>query len=127
MGVSGATARTRWPVLVVSFVIALLVLPAVGFAFPGTNTNESVRSNAPDDPEFDRCEPDNAGGPTCSNVFDQEIERFGFAPAATQTTATYNPPPLRRDRSRRTPSRAATRWDRSRASPPIAPGSTSAS
>jgi Subtilase family len=63
--------------------------PALG-AFPGTNPDESVRINTPNDPEFDSCEPD--GGATCSNVFEEELERFGFAPNSSQGTATYKPP-----------------------------------
>ena len=51
-----------------------------------------MRLNTPDDPEFDACETDNAGGATCSNVFDEELERFGFAPSAAQATALYKPP-----------------------------------
>jgi len=70
----------------------LLVLvaapPALG-AFPGTNPAESVRLNTPNDPEFDRCEPDDAQGVSCTNVFDQQIERFGFAPNGSQLSALY--------------------------------------
>jgi hypothetical protein len=65
--------------------------PALG-AFPGSNPNESVRLNTPNDPGFDSCEPDNDGGATCSNVFDQEFGSFGFAPNASQLTALYKPP-----------------------------------
>src|SRR5829696_10368317 len=78
---------------VAALVLALLGLPAAALgAFPGTNPDESVRANPPDDPGFDGCEPDNQGGATCSNVFDQDLERFGFAPSATQFTATYKNP-----------------------------------
>ncbi len=51
-----------------------------------------MRLNAPNDPDFDACETDNIGGATCSNVFDEELERFGFAPSAAQATALYKPP-----------------------------------
>ncbi len=61
-------------------------------AFPGSDPNESVRANTPDDPQFDACEPDNAGGPTCASVFSEQYERFGFAPFGTQFTATYKNP-----------------------------------
>ena len=62
--------------------------------FPGADPNESVRINTPDDPEFDRCEPHESGegSQTCTNTFDQEIERFGFAPNGSQGTALYKPP-----------------------------------
>jgi hypothetical protein len=75
-------------------VLALaLLLPAGALAaFPGTDANESVRVNTPNDPDFDRCEQDNEGGATCSNVFNQEIDRFGFAPSSAQFSATYKNP-----------------------------------
>ena len=76
-------------------VLGLLALatPAALAAFPGTNPSESVRINTPNDPGFDPCEPDNEEGPpTCTNVFDNEIERFGFAPNASQLSATYHNP-----------------------------------
>jgi hypothetical protein len=79
--------------LVAPAVVLALTLPAAALAaFPGSDPNESVRVNTPNDPSFDRCEPDNEGGATCSNVFDQEIERFGFAPSSSQFTATYKNP-----------------------------------
>ena len=65
-----------------------LALPGAA-AFPGTNPDESVRLNPPDDPDFDCAESDGGGG--CSSVFDEEYERFGFAPSSTQATATYKP------------------------------------
>ena len=72
--------------------VALLVVsaaPAFG-AFPGSNPSESVRINTPNDPRFDQCEPDDEQGATCTNVFDQDIERFGFAPNGSQLTAQYH-------------------------------------
>ena len=50
---------------------------------------ESVRLFPPNDPNFDRCESEDG---TCSNVFGEQYERFGFAPTATQSTAFYKPP-----------------------------------
>jgi hypothetical protein len=86
--VAGRASRFAVPVLGLA-----LVLPAAALAaFPGGDPNESVRLNTPNDPDFDRCEPDNEGGATCSNVFDQEIDRFGFAPSSSQFTATYKNP-----------------------------------
>ncbi|MEA2457911.1 MAG: hypothetical protein QOC95_883, partial [Thermoleophilaceae bacterium] len=77
--------------------LLLLLFTGIGAAaalaaFPGSDPNESVRANTPDDPEFDRCEPDNSGGPTCASVFSEQYERFGFAPFGTQFTATYKNP-----------------------------------
>ena len=85
--------RGRARRLAVAALIACLLAaaPALG-AFPGANPDESVRLNTPNDPDFDSCEPDNEGGATCSNVFDEELERFGFAPNASQLTALYKPP-----------------------------------
>ena len=56
------------------------------------NPSESVRLNTPNDPDFDRCEPDDEQGPTCTNTFGQQYERFGFAPNGSQATALYHNP-----------------------------------
>ena len=85
--------RGRARRLAVAALIACLLVaaPALG-AFPGTNPGESVRINTPNDPDFDRCEPDDEQGATCTNVFDQQLERFGFAPNGSQLTALYKQP-----------------------------------
>ena len=76
----------------VAVLLLALAAPALA-AFPGTNPDESVRVNTPNDPSFDRCEPDNEEGPpTCTNTFDQQYERFGFAPNGSQLTALYHDP-----------------------------------
>jgi hypothetical protein len=92
MGSSGRTpGRPRWPLAIAALAVALL-LPAGALAFPGTNPNESVRINTPNDPEFDRCESDDEDGTQeCTNVFDEEFERFGFAPEGSENTALYDP------------------------------------
>ncbi|MEO8688470.1 MAG: S8 family serine peptidase [Solirubrobacteraceae bacterium] len=79
--------------------VALAVLLVFGLlpgaalaAFPGSNPDESARLNTPDDPAFDCAEPAAEGGGGCSTVFDENYERFGFAPQSTQTTATYKNP-----------------------------------
>jgi len=85
----GRVVRMAVPVAVA---LALAVAgPALG-DFPGMNPDESVRLNTPNDPKFDQCETDNEGGPTCSNTFDQETERFGFAPSGSQNSALYKDP-----------------------------------
>ena len=73
---------------------ALLAAPsfAADHGFPGTNPNESVRIHTPNDPDFDGCETDDEDGQSCANVFEQTIARFGFAPGATQNSATYKNP-----------------------------------
>ena len=83
--------RARRLAVAVLAACLLAAAPALG-AFPGSNPDESVRLNTPNDPDFDPCEPDNDGGAGCSNVFDQEFERFGFAPNASQLSALYKPP-----------------------------------
>jgi hypothetical protein len=91
MGSSGRTpGRTRWPLAIAALAVALL-LPTGALAFPGTNPDESVRINTPNDPEFDQCESDDEDGTQeCTNVFDEEFERFGFAPDGSQITALYD-------------------------------------
>ena len=85
---------------------ALLVLAAIPAAalgaFPGQNPDESVRQNTPNDPRFDRCEPDDESGTSCSNVFEEQFERFGFAPSGTQFTATYRAGDTRRQQQQNT-------------------------
>jgi uncharacterized repeat protein (TIGR01451 family) len=59
--------------------------------FPGDDPNESVRINTPNDPNFDHCERDDEdGSPTCSTAFDEQYERFGFAPNSSEGTALYH-------------------------------------
>jgi hypothetical protein len=74
--------------------VLLAAVPAVAYAsFPGTNPDESVRANTPNDPHFDHCEPDqppDQDPADCSNAFDEQYERFGFAPNSTQNSATYH-------------------------------------
>lgn len=82
-----------WPVV---GLVAVFVVAAPGLAlaaFPGTNPNESVRINTPNDPDFDHCESDDESGPpTCTSVFDEQFERFGFAPNGSENTALYHNP-----------------------------------
>ena len=63
--------------------------PALG-AFPGSNPDESVRINTPNDPEFDHAETDDetVGATPSTNVFDEQTHLFGFSPTGTPT-ATY--------------------------------------
>ncbi|HEY7630145.1 MAG TPA: S8 family serine peptidase [Thermoleophilaceae bacterium] len=73
--------------------LAALVFAVPAYAadhgWPGSDTGESVRAHTPDDPGFDCAEPDDQDGGTCTNVWDEQTQRFGFAPSATQNTATY--------------------------------------
>src|SRR5919197_6767766 len=74
--------------LVIALVLAVPAY-AADHGWPGTDPNESVRVHAPNDPQFDQCEPDDEDGGSCTNVFDEQTERFGFAPSATQNSALY--------------------------------------
>jgi hypothetical protein len=77
----------------IAAVVAALALAAPAqAAFPGSDPDESVRINTPNDPDFDHCESDDEQGADCSNVFDEEYERFGFAPDASEHTALYKNP-----------------------------------
>jgi hypothetical protein len=77
---------------VAALIVALgLAVPAhaADHGWPGSDPNESVRIHTPDDPQFDCAEPDDQDGGTCTNVFDEQTQRLGFAPQSTQNTATY--------------------------------------
>ena len=69
--------------------------PALG-AFPGSDPDESVRVNTPDDPEFDRAESDDetADVEPSSNVFDEQTHLFGFSPTGAGTATYKNCVPL---------------------------------
>jgi hypothetical protein len=89
------TLRAAVRRLLIILAVLLAAAPAAIAAnpnFPGKDPDESVRANTPDDPGFDACEPDNAGGPSCASVFSEQYERFGFAPFQTQLTAIYKNP-----------------------------------
>jgi uncharacterized repeat protein (TIGR01451 family) len=92
-GLRGALRALRKAPLAVLVLVALLAAaPALAVRqFPGSDPDESVRINTPNDPNFDRCEHDDEDNPeSCSNVFDQDYERFGFAPDGSHTTALYD-------------------------------------
>jgi hypothetical protein len=85
--------RSRKALVGVLALVAFLVAAPALASFPGTNPSESVRVNTPNDPDFDHCEPDDdPGPPSCSNVFDEQYERFGFAPNGSHTSALYHNP-----------------------------------
>ncbi|MDX6667075.1 MAG: hypothetical protein QOK04_455, partial [Solirubrobacteraceae bacterium] len=50
------------------------------------------RQDTPNDPNYDEAEPDNPGGPTTMNFFDERFDLFGFPSALTTTTALYSDP-----------------------------------
>ena len=70
--------------LALAVACACAVPAAADAAFPGTDPTESPRINAPNDPDFDRCENDNEGGPECQSYFNEEFRAFGFSPDSAQ-------------------------------------------
>jgi hypothetical protein len=75
--------RRGWA-LVVAFAL-LLCVPAFG-AFPG-DPAEGPRVNAPNDPDFDKCEPDDQQTPgeqECDSYFSEQFEAFGFRPESAR-------------------------------------------
>ena len=74
-------------------VIALIVPSGALAAFPGHQPRRERPGQHAERPGFDHCEPDDeAGQPTCTNVFGEQYERFGFAPNGSQMTALYHNP-----------------------------------
>src|SRR5215210_6382394 len=65
---------------------------AADHGFPGTDPSESVRVHTPNDTRFDCSETDDQDGQSCTNLFEEQFQRFGFASGTTQTTATYHNP-----------------------------------
>jgi hypothetical protein len=85
------TRKTLFFVLAV--VLLLVAAPALARQFPGSDPTQSVRVDTPNDPDFDHCEPDDEDGPpTCENAFDEQYERYGFAPNNSQGSALYHDP-----------------------------------
>jgi hypothetical protein len=66
--------------------IALALPCAALAAFPGTDPNESPRTNTPNDPAFDRCEADDPDTPPadCDSYFEEQFGSFGFRPDTAQ-------------------------------------------
>jgi len=63
--------------------------------FPGPPTDTDPRANTPNDPDFDKAEPDDpdmACAPGACSVFDEQHRLFGFAPAQSRTSAIYRDP-----------------------------------
>ena len=109
--------------------LALVAVPALASArtFPGTDPDESVRLNTPNDPGFDHCESDDEDGADVLQRLRRGVralrlraQRRPSTPRSTTTRSTRTPALRRRTRSP-----GATRSGRSPASPPTAPGSRS--
>src|SRR5881628_1297184 len=79
--------------------VALAAVAVLGVAqtrtFPGPSTDTDPRANTPNDPDFDKAEPDDpdmACAPGACSVFDEQHRLFGFAPAQSRTSAIYRDP-----------------------------------
>jgi hypothetical protein len=91
--VRGSSRRTTRLVLVLLLLVSAVPALAQARSFPGSDPSESVRLNTPNEPGYDHCEHDDEDGPpTCSHVFDNDYERFGFAPDGSHLTALYHDP-----------------------------------
>src|SRR2546422_4928775 len=88
----------RRPTIAFLALLALAAVVALGVAqtrtFPGPPTDTNPRANTPNDPDFDRSEPDDEDGDffAGSSVFDEDNRLFGFAPESTRDTAKYLDP-----------------------------------
>src|SRR6184192_1705852 len=78
--------------------VALAAAALLGVAqtriFPGPPTDTNPRANTPNDPDFDKAEPDDEDGDFVpgTSVFEEDNRLFGFAPASTSMTARYLDP-----------------------------------
>ena len=78
----------RWVPAIVA--VALMAGAPAFAAFPGANPAESPRLNTPDDPGFDRCEPDDETTPAeqeCDSYFSEQFGLFGFRPDSARNLA----------------------------------------
>src|SRR5437867_1903924 len=72
-----------------------LVLALTRWDYPRPATDTDPRVNTPNDPEYDRAEPDDEDGdymPNTFSVWDEDHRLFSFAPNDTRTTALYLDP-----------------------------------
>src|SRR2546429_2533223 len=87
--------RTASLVVLVALAAAAVLGVAQTRMFPGPPTDTDPRANTPNDPDFDKAEPDDpdmACAPGPSSVADEQHRLFGFAPAQSRTTAFYGDP-----------------------------------
>ena len=83
-------SRSKGQLGVLVVALALVAPTAATAAFPGSDPAESPRTNAPNDPDFDRCEADDAETPErdCFSYAEEEFRAFGFSPdSANQAPA----------------------------------------
>src|SRR5438552_2471720 len=87
--------RTAALVVLVALAAAAVLGVAQTRMFPGPPTDTDPRANTPNDPDFDKAEPDDpdmACAPGACSVFDEQHRLFGFAPAQSRTSAIYRDP-----------------------------------
>src|SRR5213593_3228555 len=88
----------RRGIAAVLVLVALAAAALLGVAqtrtFPGPPTDTNPRANTPNDPDFDKAEPDDEDGDFVpgTSVFEEDNRLFGFAPASTSMTARYLDP-----------------------------------
>jgi Ca2+-binding RTX toxin-like protein len=72
---------SRRGISIAAVALACAFLPAIALAFPGTDPSEP-RLEAPNDPDFDPCEADDAETPglDCTSYFSEDYRLFGFSP-----------------------------------------------
>ncbi|MDX6615019.1 MAG: hypothetical protein QOD60_110 [Solirubrobacterales bacterium] len=93
--------RNRWRQVAIVFVVACLValgsaaIALAGFNNPASNNpqqqfgpNSVQRQDTPNDPGYDGSEPDRAGGPNSSNLYDERFDLFGFPSLLTSGALT---------------------------------------
>src|SRR6059036_2115621 len=80
--------------VLVALAAATTVVVAQTRMFPGPPTDTNPRANTPNDPDYDRAEPDDEDGDFVpgTSVFEEDNRLFGFAPASTSMTARYLDP-----------------------------------
>ena len=81
-------SRGKGQLGIVVVALALVAPTAASAAFPGSDPAESPRLDAPNDPDFDRCEADDAETPErdCFSYTEEEFRAFGFSPDSANQT-----------------------------------------
>lgn len=96
-----ATKTFRWTVLLAGLVVVTAAFAATrNFTHPSSHDTSQQfavdhvqRDDTPNDPAYDRAEPDDPDGPTSTNLFDERYDLFGFASQLTRQTAIYKAGP----------------------------------
>ena len=99
---------------------ALVAPPAATAAFPGSDPAESPRLNTPNDPDFDRCEADDAETPAARllHLLRGGVPAFGFSPDSANLVPLAPATRTRRRRPATSTAPSSTPRARPRTSPP---------